>query len=178
MKNSIKTTKPIALIGMMGVGKSFLGKALAAQLSKTFIDSDEIIEKIYHKAIPSIFAEDGESGFREKEYATITKIIDENESPVIATGGGCVTYKDSFDTLKSKTITIWLNAPPEECYERIKGDQNRPLLQTESPLETLQSLYNERKSLYAQADITVTVDAQDPEKTIQAITKALYEPRK
>ena len=157
----------------MGAGKSHFGRIIAAQQGKAFIDSDDVIEKNTGQSISDIFKTSGESVFRQIEHDSIKRIITKHPDSIIATGGGCITNPETLALLKEQTTMIWLQSPPEDIYKRIKHDQSRPLLQTENPLQTLTDLLRTREFLYAQAHIHCTIDANDTDKTLATITKAL-----
>jgi len=128
--------KPIALIGMMGVGKTHVGKVLAKRLGYEFIDTDQTIEQDQGRFITQIFAQQGEAAFRQMELAAITKAL-QAPNTVIATGGGCIKTPAIRKAFAQSALTCWLQATPEQIFNRIKDDTTRPLLQTENPLQTL-----------------------------------------
>ncbi len=168
--------KPIALIGMMGTGKSTIGKLVAAELGLPFVDSDHLIEKRTGQSVREIFMQKGETAFREMEHQALTELTDtkgKGNSRVIGTGGGCVTNPNSLDLLKGRDVTIWLKASPADIYERIKNDQTRPLLQTKDPLATIEKLSAERAERYSQADIIIDTKQNAEEETAQAVINAL-----
>lgn len=134
------------LIGFMGSGKTTIAKELAARLNRDVIDLDAVIPQLANKSIPEIFAEDGESVFREFEYLALQQSIDENA--IIATGGGIITYDKSYNLLKElQTEPIFfLNAPFENLYKRIQEDENRPL--GNQDIDKVRSLYESRLDKY------------------------------
>lgn len=133
------------LIGFMGCGKTTIARELAKKLNRDFIDLDAVIPELAQKSIPEIFAEDGESVFREFEYLALKQSI--NENVIIATGGGVITYDKSYELLE-KTIEpiFFLNAPFENLYKRIQEDKNRPLGNQE--IDKVRSLYESRLEKY------------------------------
>ena len=165
--------KHIALIGMMGVGKTTLGKKLAERLDCRFIDSDQEITRRAGCSINDMFAAKGEATFRAFEEKVIKNLLSAPEPTVIATGGGCVTTPATLKALKAEAITIWLQASPECIYERIKMDTSRPLLQNENPLGALQTLTQHRENLYAQADIAMNIEQQNRPQIIQTLIKEI-----
>lgn len=166
--------KSIALIGMMGTGKSFIGTALAEYLGLQFIDVDSFIMEQESRTIPEIFAQDGEEAFRAMEFQAISALLESGSAPkVLATGGGCVTHPETLALLKEESILVALTADVETIYERIKGCTNRPLLQTEDPKRALQTLMEQRAPLYAQAHVTIQSLENDPEETLSNMIKAL-----
>ena len=165
-----KISKPIALVGMMGAGKSHIGYMLAEALGLEFYDSDKIIEEKAGMTIPEIFQEFGEPKFRNSEHNTILELVNDG-SCVISTGGGALTSPETLKVLLDQSLMVWLNASIGTLWERVK-DTDRPLLQTPNARETLENLLNERKPLYEQAHIQVKSD-QDSKHTVQSILKAL-----
>ncbi len=171
--NEIKATnKPIALIGMMGVGKTHVGRVLAHQLDYDFIDTDHSIEQEAKQSIAEIFKHQGEQAFRMLEQAAITQAL-QDPAVIIATGGGCVTIPAVRKQLAAQAITIWLQSSPEEIYTRVKHKSTRPLLQTESPLQTIKDLLASRQHLYAQADITVSTESGNVDIVVTDIINRL-----
>jgi shikimate kinase len=147
--------RSVVLVGMMGAGKSSIGRRLAARLGVPFVDADTEIEAAAGMSIPDIFAKHGEPDFRHGEARVIARLL-EGGPQVLATGGGAVLNPDTRAAIASKGISVWLNAELEVLLRRIHKRRNaRPLLQNGDPAETLQRLMAERAPLYAQADITV-----------------------
>ena len=147
--------RSIVLVGMMGVGKSSVGRRLAARLGIPFVDADAEIERAAGMSIADIFARHGEADFRSGEARVIARLL-ESGPQVLATGGGAVMNQDTRALIKAKGVSIWLNADFEVLMRRINKRKNeRPLLQTTDPAATLRALLAERDPVYAQADITV-----------------------
>jgi shikimate kinase len=147
--------RSIVLVGMMGVGKSSVGRRLAARLSIPFVDADSEIEKAADMTIPEIFARHGEPYFRSGEARVIARLL-ENGPQVLATGGGAFMNADTRALIKFKGVSVWLHADFEVLLRRTsKRRSDRPLLQTEDPAETLRALLAEREPTYALADLTV-----------------------
>jgi len=143
------------LIGMMGVGKSSVGRRLAARLAIPFVDADAEIEMAAGMSIVDIFARHGEAYFRSGEARVIARLL-EGGPQVLATGGGAFMNADTRALIKVKGISIWLQAEYDVLVRRISKRRNeRPLLQTVDPAETLRQLLIEREPTYAQADLTV-----------------------
>lgn len=138
---------PIFLIGMMGSGKTTIGKILAESLGKKFIDLDKEIELISGKDIPTIFQIEHEEGFRKRETEALQKIIN-CKSAVIATGGGIILSEKNRIALKKYGIVIYLKANLNELFKRTYNDNNRPLLSTNNPYITIQNLLELREPLY------------------------------
>jgi shikimate kinase len=148
-------SRSIVLIGMMGVGKSSIGRRLAARLNIPFVDADTEIEKAAGMSIPDIFARHGEADFRSGEARVIARLLDGGPQ-VLATGGGAVMNPDTRAAIKAKGVSIWLAAEFEVLMRRINKRKNdRPMLQTADPAATLRELLAEREPVYAQADIAV-----------------------
>jgi shikimate kinase len=146
------------LVGMMGSGKSTLGPPLAQQLRYTFFDTDSLIEKASGSSIPDLFAQ-GEEGFRTLETQVLAELAS-YRSLVVATGGGIVLKRENWSYLQHGVV-IWLDVPPEIIWQRLHQDPaSRPLLATTSPKATLQKLSQERRSLYAQADLHIPITAE------------------
>lgn len=146
----------IYLIGMMGVGKTTIGKLLARELSYRFFDTDTLLERVTNQTIPEIFAKDGEEGFRDLESKVLGELAAYARS-VIATGGGIVLRQMNWSYLQEGLI-IWLDAPVDILSQRLRDDNTRPLLQTAEDLNAkLTNLLEQRKSLYAQADLHITI---------------------
>lgn len=149
----------IYLIGMMGAGKTTVGKLLAEKLQYRFIDTDNIIETVSQKSINQIFAEEGESVFRQLETDVLVQVSAYLRT-VIATGGGIVLRSNNWSYLQEGMV-IYLDAPVELLVSRLADDQTRPLLQAEDLTAKLTKLQQERASLYKEADITISVTATD-----------------
>jgi shikimate kinase len=152
-------TRTIALVGMMGAGKSSVGRRLATRLGVAFYDSDTEIENAAGRPIPEIFAAYGEPAFRDCERKVISRLLDEKPPHILATGGGAFMSDETRAQLKDKAVTIWLNAPPDLLFTRVRRKGNRPLLKTANPRETLAQLLAVREPTYALADITI--ESQD-----------------
>ena len=161
----IDEAKNIVLIGLMGSGKSSVGRTLAKFLGRRFIDTDRYIERKAGKTISEVFSYDGEATFRLLEKEVIKK-ISQYVGIVIATGGGAIKDPDNFKCLKESGWIIALYASPEILYKRIEGKRIRPLLTNEEdPVKKLEEINNERKSIYARADFQIDTE----NKTIDEI---------
>jgi shikimate kinase len=152
---SLLGSRSIVLVGMMGVGKSSIGRRLAARLGVPFVDADAEIEKAAGMSIADIFARHGEADFRSGEARVIARLLDGGPQ-VLATGGGAVMNADTRAAIKAKGVSIWLSAEFDVLMRRINKRKNdRPLLQTADPAATLRELLVAREPVYAQADLTV-----------------------
>lgn len=149
-----KTKKTIVLVGLMGSGKTALGKRLAIALGLPFVDSDTIIEEKSGLLIRNIFEISGEAKFREMEHKTILSCL--NSSPVIlSTGGGAFCNPKTRSAIKAHAISVWLDAKPTDLLHRIGNTSSRPLLNKGNPLQTLSNLRQQRKADYQQAELHV-----------------------
>jgi shikimate kinase len=147
--------RSIVLVGMMGVGKSSIGRRLGLRLNLPFIDADTEIEKAAGMSIADIFARHGEADFRTGEARVILRLL-EGGPQVLATGGGAIMNADTRAAIKAKGISIWLSADFDVLMRRIsKRKTDRPMLQTPDPGATLRRLLAEREPVYAQSDIAV-----------------------
>jgi shikimate kinase len=147
--------RPLVLVGMMGAGKTTVGRRLAQRLGRRFVDSDDEIEKAANMSIEEIFASHGEGEFRSGEARVIARILREHDI-VLATGGGAFVNAETRDLVKSSAISIWLKADFEVLFQRVSRRSNRPLLKTADPRQSLKTLIEARYPIYAEADITVT----------------------
>lgn len=146
--------RPLVLVGMMGAGKTTVGRRLASRLGRQFIDSDEEIERAAQMSIPDIFAQRGEPEFRAGEMRVISRLLKETDV-VLATGGGAFVNPDTRALVKAEAVSVWLKAELDVLFERVSRRSNRPLLQTADPKGTLEKLIADRYPIYAEADITV-----------------------
>lgn len=145
----------LMLVGMMGSGKTTMGRILAKHLGKTFVDSDEEIQLRTGVTIPHIFDVEGEAGFRQRETCAIRELV-KTDNLVLATGGGAVIAELNRSLLKQNGIVIYLKANVHDLWLRTRHDKNRPLLQTGDPRAKLAELFHQRDPLYQQAaDIIV-----------------------
>ena len=167
--------KNIFLIGLMGAGKTTIGRQIANELSLEFFDSDHEIEKRTGVTITHIFDIEGESGFRKRETAVLNELT-ENKGIVLATGGGAILKAENRQFLMSRGTTIYLYANIDTLFERTSKDRNRPLLQTENPKEKLEELFNIRDPLYREtADIIIDTGKDSVRLAIKEILEKLQE---
>ncbi len=160
------------LVGMMGAGKTTVGHLLAQQLGYRFLDTDSLISQAAGKSISEIFATEGEAGFRELETNILSE-VSSYKKLTIATGGGIVINRFNWSYLQHG-IVVWLDVPVEVLYSRLQGDRSRPLLQNSNPLAKLQTILEERRPLYANADVHVTIDSQDtPEQVTMLVLEEI-----
>ncbi|WP_304854733.1 shikimate kinase [uncultured Parasutterella sp.] len=170
---SNKEANPIFLVGMMGAGKSTVGKCLAERLGMDFVDLDEELERRCGVSIPFIFREEGEEGFRRRESALIEEFT-RAKGLVVATGGGAVTQEKNRTLLKNAPIfTVHLKVSAEQCYRRTKNS-DRPLLQCENPLEKITLLLESRNPLYGEvASLTVDTDGKASKRVAEELNQTL-----
>lgn len=148
------------LVGLMGAGKTTVGRLLAKHYGCVFHDSDHEIEARTGVKIPVIFEIEGEAGFRKREETAIAELTALN-GIVLATGGGAILSPANREALRRNGVVIYLRGTPEHLYERTRHDRNRPLLQTENPLEKLRELYRQRDPLYREiADVVMDTGRQ------------------
>lgn len=165
--------RPVVLVGMMGVGKSSVGKRLAALFKWPFVDADDEIEKSAQLTIPEIFEAYGEDHFRDGERRVIARLIEGKGPRVIATGGGAFCNPDTRALILEKAIPVWLDSDVDTLVERTGRKNNRPLLQGGDPREILARLLEERRPAYSQAPIRVTSQGGPHGKTVAAVVKGL-----
>ncbi len=146
--------RPLVLVGMMGAGKTTVGRRLAARLGRHFVDSDEEIEKAAQMTIPEIFEQRGEAEFRHGETRVIARLLKEHNL-VLATGGGAFVNAETRALVKTEAVSVWLKAEVDVLFARVSRRSNRPLLKTENPRKTLETLVEARYPIYAEADVTV-----------------------
>ena len=164
--------RTIALVGLMGAGKSTVGKRLADRLNRQFYDSDDEIEKAAGLSISDIFTLHGEAEFRRGERRVLERLL--NEQPhVLATGGGAYLDPETRDLLREKAVTIWLNADLETLWRRVSRRSHRPLLKADNPKGVLSRLLTERTPIYEQADLVVRSEEGPHKATVESILRAL-----
>lgn len=163
----------IFLVGLMGAGKTTVGKLLSKRYHKSFHDSDHEIESRCGVKIPVIFEIEGESGFRRREEAALTELT-ALTNVVLATGGGAILSPVSREHLKQRGIVVYLRGSPEHLFERTRHDRNRPLLQTSDPLGRLRELFRQRDPLYSEvADIMVDTGRQSVSNMMRTLCEKL-----
>src|ERR1700733_2925531 len=166
-------SRSIVLVGMMGVGKSSIGRRLGIRLGVPFVDADAEIEAAAGMSIADIFARHGEAYFRSGESRGVPRLL-EGGPHVLATGGGAIVNADTRTAIKAKGVSIWLNAEFDVLMRRInKRKSDRPMLQTADPAATLRQLLDERGSVYAQSDLTVQSREVPHDAIVSEIMKAL-----
>lgn len=166
--------RSIVLVGLMGVGKSTVGRRLARRLGLPFVDSDEEIERAADHGISEIFDRFGEAGFRDGERRVLRRLI-EGERKVIATGGGAFMDAGTRALILDRCVAIWLEAEIETLAERVARRGNRPLLAGKDPLSLLRELAEVRGPVYAEAHLRVRSETGPHERTVERIVEALAE---
>lgn len=161
----------IYLVGLMGAGKTTIGKALAKRLGWRFVDSDHEIEARTGVSIPTIFEIEGEAGFRRRETQVLGELAG-LRNVVMATGGGIVLAEENRMRLKENGLVVFLDVPPAQLYERTRHDRNRPLLQVADPLGRLGELYEQRAPFYRDvADVVIDGARCNAQSVVQVLAR-------
>jgi shikimate kinase len=166
-------TKPVLLVGMMGTGKTSIGRKLAQCLGYDFFDSDHEIEEKAGMSVADVFENFGEEKFRLAEKNTVLELLKKRRA-VIATGGGAVTHEETRKAIQDQAVSIWLKADPQALYERIKDKRSRPLLAQDDPLAVLTRLSEQRHDFYAQADIHMDLSEYDSSRALETVVQGLF----
>ncbi len=165
-------TRSVALVGLMGAGKSTVGRRLAGKLGRPFVDSDDEIEKAAGLSVADIFALHGEEEFRRVEHKVLQRLLS-GPPQVLATGGGAYLNGKTRDLMRNHAVTIWLNADLETLWKRVSRRNHRPLLRRPDAKAVLSNLFDERRPIYELADLTVPSVDGPHSKTVAAIIEAL-----
>lgn len=166
------TDRTIALVGMMGAGKSTIGRKLAESLGMAFIDSDEEIEKAAGLSVQEIFERHGEPEFRRGERRVIERLL--GGAPIVlATGGGAYMDAETRALMKARAVTVWLKTDLDVLWRRVSRRETRPLLKRDNPRQVLADLDAARAPIYALADIVVTTGEGPTAEAVEAIREAL-----
>jgi len=160
------------MVGLMGAGKSSIGRRLAARLNLPFVDADTEIEAAAGCTIAEFFERHGEAEFRDGERRVIARLL-EDEPKVLATGGGAFMDAETRDAIAQAGISVWLRADLDTLVRRTARRTDRPLLNTDDPANTLESLMETRHPVYAQADIVVDSNDGPPDETVERVVEAL-----
>lgn len=147
--------KTIVMVGMMGAGKTAVGRAVAQRIGVPFLDSDAEIEAAASRTVQEIFERDGEPFFRSKETQVISRLL-ETQCCVLSTGGGAFLAEENRQNISDSGVSLWLNADLDVLWQRVRHKDTRPLLRTPDPRGTLAEIYAARVPLYALADVAVT----------------------
>jgi shikimate kinase len=170
--SKLKLPKSLVLVGMMGAGKTSIGRRVAARLGIPFVDADDEIEAAAGCSIEDIFAAYGEAAFRDGERRVIERLLT-RPVQVLATGGGAFADPDTRKSILGNCISVWLRAEPEVLWRRVSRKSDRPMLKTADPRGTLEKLIEKRYPLYAEADITVDSIDGPPEDVVEAVIAAV-----
>jgi len=165
--------RSVVLVGMMGAGKTAVGRRLAARLGFPFRDADAEIEAAAQKSIPEIFETDGEPFFRDKERRVVARLLNEQSPIVLATGGGAYMNPQTREAVRASAVSVWLKAELDVLMRRVRRKSNRPLLKTPDPEGTLRSLMEARYPFYAMADVTVVSRDVPQDIVLDAVLTAL-----
>ncbi len=165
--------RSVVLVGMMGAGKSTIGRRLSARLRLPFLDADTEIEAAAGMSIPDIFETRGEPDFRDGEARVIARLLDSGPA-VLATGGGAFMRVETRNRIRDKAVSVWLKADADIIMKRVKRRADRPLLQTADPAATVGRLIEEREPVYQNADITIWSRDVPHEKIVDECIEALH----
>lgn len=164
--------RPIALVGLMGVGKTTIGRRLAKRLELPFYDSDEEIETASGRTVAGYFKDHGEAAFREGERRVISRVLN-GEKLILGTGGGAFIPEDTRAILKDRALVVWLKGDFETIMQRVSRKDTRPLLQVADPRKKMRELMDERYPIYAQAHITVNIGKGTHSQTVVKVLRAI-----
>ena len=154
----VQLKKTVVMVGMMGAGKTAVGRALAARLGVAFLDSDAELEIAADRTIAEIFERDGEAFFRQKETQVIQRLL-QGTPGILSTGGGAFLSEINRQAIAEAGVSVWLDADLDLLWARVKSKDTRPLLRTDDPFQTLSDIYAARVPLYALADLNVKANA-------------------
>ena len=176
LKKSHPLDRSIVMVGLMGAGKTKIGRWISGQIGVEFVDSDREIESVSGLQISDIFDLKGEAAFRDLERREIRRLLSKPPM-VVSVGGGAFCQADSRQMIKEKAISVWLRAPPETLAARISNPDTRPLLKDKDPVKVLRELAKQRDASYAEADVVVDTDglelSQSEDKVLAAINHHL-----
>ena len=167
----------LVFVGLMGAGKSAIGRLTASALGIPFVDSDHEIERVSRMSITDLFAAYGEAEFRALETRVIKRLL-RSGPRVVSTGGGAYINENTRKHIKRGGLTVWLNAELDVLWERVNKRDTRPLLKTENPRQTLENLMNARYPIYAEADLTVLSRDVKKETMVEEVLAAIVSARK
>lgn len=166
--------RPIVLVGLMGVGKTTIGRRLARRLNRPFMDADAEVEAAAGRTVAEIFADFGEAAFRDGERRVISRLLESPEPVILALGGGAFVDAVTRQHVKARAISVWLRADLETLMDRVaRKPGQRPLLDADDPRAVLERLHAERAPVYAEADIAVDSEAASHDLTVQRVVDAL-----
>lgn len=168
--------RTIALVGLMGAGKTTVGRRLARQLNRPFKDADHEVERAAGRSVGEIFDDFGEAAFREGERKVIARLLEDGPPMVLALGGGAFVDPDTRALVKARAVSVWLKADLDTLMERVGRKDTRPLLRTENPRAVMADLIERRAPAYQEADIHIASGPGSHEAAAQAILDALNTP--
>ena len=172
LRLSVPAPKTIVLVGLMGAGKTSVGRLLAKRLDLEFIDADDEIEQAARCSIEQIFESHGEAEFRDGERRVIARLLT-GPTHVLATGGGAFMRKETRDAIRGRGISVWLRADLDLLLRRVSRRKNRPLLRNGNPRQTLEKLIEERYPVYAEADIVVDSGDRPPGTIVDNVIESI-----
>lgn len=164
--------RTVALVGLMGAGKTAIGKRLAVRLGLPFVDADEEIERAAGCTVAEFFERYGEAEFRAGERRVIARLL-EGPLHVLSTGGGAYMDRETRSLMRARALTVWLRADLDVLFDRVRRRSHRPLLREGDPREILARLMSQRYPIYAEADVVVDSTAQPAETTTEQVIEAL-----
>ncbi len=171
----IELKKTVALVGMMGSGKSAIGKVISSILNVPFNDADVEIERAAKLSVPEIFERHGEKFFREKEGQVIKRLLQEKPC-ILATGGGAFINKKIRTSIRQYGVSVWLNADIDTLWKRVKHKKSSPLLRTDDPRQTLENIYEDRIKTYCLADVIIESHGKSSlEDMANLVIKSLFD---
>lgn len=171
--DTLELPKSVVLVGLMGAGKSAVGKRLATRLGLPFVDADNEIEAAAGRTIEEIFQEEGEAAFRRGERKVMARLLRDTPVHVLATGGGAFMDPETRALIKERAVSVWLRADLDILVARTARKNHRPLLRWGDPRAILGDLIERRHPIYAEADLTVVSDERPPEATVDEVLFAL-----
>jgi len=163
--------KTVVMVGMMGAGKTAVGRTLAAALGVDFVDSDAEIERAATMSIAEIFERDGEPFFRDRESEVIERLL-HGPPCILSTGGGAFLAERNRRAIADQGVAVWLNADLETLWQRVRHKDTRPLLRTNDPRKTLETIFNQRVPIYATSEVSVK---SDPDVSIEGMAKRVID---
>lgn len=169
----LQIEKPIALVGLMGVGKTTVGRRLAKRLSRDFDDSDDAIEQASGRTVAGYFRDHGEADFRDGEFRVIKRLLEASPPLILATGGGAFIHPPTRELLMKEAVVVWLKGDLETLVERVSRNDNRPLLKGVDKRSKMRELMEIRHPIYAQAHLKVKIARGPHLRTVNRVMRAL-----
>ena len=169
----LQIDKPIALVGLMGVGKTTVGRRLAKRLDRNFDDSDDANKQASGRTIVGYFRDHGEADFRDGEFRVIKRLLQNDRSLILATGGGAFIHPPTRKLLLEEAVVVWLKGDLETLVERVSRNEKRPLLAGPNKREKMRALMNDRHPIYAQAHLKIKIARGPHLRTVNRVMRAL-----